>query len=75
LNLSPSGRPTLFHVIYTYGSSGGLTGHIEETQANTVSSDGKTYEDSFDQKFYDLSGNFLFEATGNLMATRLTIQG
>jgi hypothetical protein len=45
-----------------------LTGHIEETQTNTVSADGNTYAGNFDQKFYDLSGNFLFEATGTLTA-------
>jgi hypothetical protein len=65
----------LFHVIYTYDASGVFNGHIEETQTNTVSSDGKTYGGTFDQKFYDLNGNFLFEATGTLTATRLTVQG
>jgi len=50
-----------------------FNGHIEETQSNTVSADNTTYQGTFDQKFYDLSGNFLFEATGTLTATRLTV--
>ena len=64
----------LFHVIWTFDASGVLTGHIEETQTNSVSLDGATYGGTFDQKFYDLDGNFLFEATGTLTATRLTVQ-
>jgi len=64
----------LFHVVWTFDTGGALSGHIEETQTNTVSADGKTYEGTFDQKFYDLTGNFLFEATGTLTATRLTVQ-
>ena len=69
-----NGTVHLFHVIWTFDTSGVLTGHIEETQTNTVSTDGQTYAGTFDQKFYDLSGNFLFEATGTLTATRLTVQ-
>ncbi len=69
-----NGTVHLFHVIWTFDTSGVLTGHIEETQTNTVSTDGETYAGTFDQKFYDLSGNFLFEATGTLTATRLTVQ-
>ncbi len=69
-----SGIVQLFHVVYTFDASGVFNGHIEETQTNTVSQDGKTYAGTFDQKFYDLSGNFLFEATGTQTATRLTVQ-
>ena len=65
------GPVRLFHVIYTYHASGVFNGHIEETQSNTVSHDGRTYQGTFVQKFYDLNGNFLFEATGTLTATRI----
>jgi len=68
------GTVHLFHVIFTFDSNGVLNGHIDETQTNTVSSDGNTYSGTFDQKFYDLSGNFLFEATGTQTATRLTVE-
>ena len=63
----------LFHVIWTFDANGVLTGHIEETQTNTVNRDGNTYEGTFDQKFYDLNGNFTGEATGTLTATRLSV--
>ena len=52
-----------------------FNGRILETQANTVSPDGSTYSGNFDQKFYDLNGNFLFEVTGTVTATRITAQG
>lgn len=69
-----TGTVQLFHVVFTFDASGVLSGHIEETQTNTVSSDGNTYSGTFDQKFYDLDGNFLFELTGTQTATRLTVQ-
>jgi hypothetical protein len=69
-----NGTAHLFHVIWTFDSTGAFSGHIEETQTNTVAQNGSTYAGSFDQKFYDLNGNFLFEATGTLTATRLSVQ-
>jgi hypothetical protein len=68
------GTVHLFHVIYTFDASGVFNGHIDETQTNTVSSDGNTYSGTNDQKFYDLNGNLLFEATGTQTATRLTVE-
>jgi hypothetical protein len=68
-----NGTVQLFHVVFTYDADGVFNGHIEETQTNTVSADNTTYQGTFDQKFYDLGGNFLFEATGTLTATRLTV--
>jgi hypothetical protein len=69
-----NGTVYLYHVIYTFDANGVFNGRILETQTNTVSADGSTYAGTFDQKFYDLSGNFLFEATGTQTATRLTVQ-
>ena len=70
-----NGTVQLYHVVYTYDANGVFNGRILETQTNTVSADGKTYEGTFDQKFYDLNGNFLFEATGTITATRVTVNG
>jgi hypothetical protein len=70
--VAPNGAK-LFHVIWTFDANGVLAGHIEETQTNTVTRDGNTYEGTFDQKFYDLNGNFTGEATGTLTATRLSV--
>jgi hypothetical protein len=63
----------LFHVIWTFDANGVLTGHIEETQINTVSHGRDTYQGTFDQKFYDLNGNLTGEATGTLTATRISV--
>ena len=63
----------LFHVIYTFDANGVFNGHIEETQLNTVSHNGNTYQGTFVQKFYDLSGNFTGQATGTIRATRLSV--
>lgn len=63
----------LLHVIWTFDGNGAFSGHIEETQSNTVSHDGNSYAGTFDQKFYDVNGNFLSEATGTLSATRLSV--
>ncbi|MGB8341377.1 MAG: hypothetical protein WCE51_07305 [Chthoniobacterales bacterium] len=70
-----NGTVQLYHVIYTYDASGVFNGRILETQTNTVSADGKTYGGSFDQKVYDLNGNFLSEVTGTVTATRITVRG
>lgn len=61
----------LFHVAWTFDSSGVLSGHWEETQTNSVSHDRRTYQGRYDTKFYDLNGNFLFEDTGTLTVERL----
>lgn len=68
-----NGTLHLLHVIYTFDENGALSGHIEEAQTNTVSQDGKTYGGSFDQKFYDLNGGFLFDVAGAVTATRLSV--
>ena len=70
-----NGTVHLYHIIYTYDANGVFNGRILETQTNTVSADGKTYGGTFDQKVYDLSGNFLTEVTGRVTATRVTVQG
>jgi hypothetical protein len=68
-----NGTVHLFHVTYTFDANGAFSGHIDETQTNTVGQDGNTYSGTFDQKFYELNGNFLFEATGTQTVTRLTV--
>ena len=65
------GTVQLFHVAWTFDANGMLSGHWEETQTDTVSHDRRTYQGTYDTKFYDLNGNFLFEDTGTLTAERL----
>ncbi len=68
------GTVHLHHVIFTFDANGVVNGSIDETQLNTVASDGNSYSGTFDEKFYDVNGNFLFEATGTLTATRITVE-
>jgi hypothetical protein len=67
------GVVSLFHVGWLFDDSGQFAGHFEETQTNTVGSDGTTYTGTFDQKFYDANGNFTGEDMGTVQATRLTV--
>jgi hypothetical protein len=64
----------LFHVGWNYDTNGQLTGYFEETQRNTVSHDGNTYQGTWDIKNFDTNGNFLNEQTGTLRATRLSVK-
>ncbi len=72
---TPNGTVHDYHVVYTYDPNGVFNGRILETQTNTVSQDGMTYSGTFDQKVYDLNGNFLVEMTGTLTATKITPRG
>jgi len=64
----------LFHVGFTFG--GGCPGtdvRFEETQTLTVSLDGNSYDGTYDDKYYDATGNLVCEDTGTLHATRLSV--
>ena len=63
----------LFHVIWNFDANGVLIGHIEETQSNTVSHNGNTYQGTFVQKFYDLNGSLTGQVAGTVHATRLSV--
>ena len=71
---APHDSVKLFHVVWTFDANGQPNGHIEEIQINTVGHNRNTYAGTFDQKFYDLSGNLTGEATGTLNATRLSVE-
>jgi hypothetical protein len=63
----------LFHVNWNYDQNGVLIGYTYETQIDTVSHDGNSYQGTYDFKDYDVNGNLLSEETGTLTATRLTV--
>jgi len=64
----------LFHVGWTVGSPPG-TVRFELSEPNTVvSTDGNSFDGTYDQKFFDGSGNLVFEDTGKVHATRLSVQ-
>lgn len=73
---SPPGTVRLFHVGWNFDPTGiMLTGYFTETQTNTVSGDGKTYDGKFAIQNFDLSGHPLQgqDVSGTVHATRLTV--
>jgi hypothetical protein len=52
-----------------------LIGYFTETQTDTLTADGKTYDGSFAIQNFDLSGNHLQgqDQSGTVHATRLTV--
>jgi hypothetical protein len=63
----------LFHVGFTVGEPPG-TYRFVLTEPNTVVSlDGNSFDGTYDQKFYDANGNLLFEDTGTVHATRISV--
>src|SRR6266478_1123737 len=51
----------LFHVAWSFAANGALNGYWDETQINTVDSNGNGYHGTFEMNFYDLNGKFLFK--------------
>jgi hypothetical protein len=72
--VAANGTVHLYHVAWTFDSTGASSGHWEENLLATVSSDGQSYSGTYTRSFYDVNGNFLFEDDGTLTATRLTVQ-
>jgi hypothetical protein len=66
-------RVKLCHVAWTFDANGALNGYWDETQINTVDSNGNGYHGTFEMSFYDLSGKFLFKNSGTVRATRLSV--
>jgi len=65
----------LFHVGFTYGPvpCSGAAFSFKETQTVTVSTDGNSYDGTYDNKYYDANGNLVCEDTGTMHATRLSV--
>jgi hypothetical protein len=63
----------LFHTGWLYNPDGTLFGYFNEVSIITVALDGKTYAGNWDEKDYDVNGNFVSEESGTLNATRLTV--
>lgn len=63
----------LFHVGWL--PLGGPNGSVrfELRELNTVSVDGSTFDGTYDQKYFDADDNLVFEDTGALHATRLSV--
>jgi len=61
----------LYHIAWTFDSTGVQNGYWDENLVATVSADAQSYSGTYAKKFYDVNGNFLFEDDGTLTAERL----
>ena len=62
----------LNHVGWNFDGYGNLIGTVVITETNVVARNGKTYQGTFNDKFYDLNGNLICEVPGTQTATRIT---
>ena len=72
--VTPNGTVHLYHVAWTFDSTGVNTGYWNENLTANVSADDQSYSGTYARDFYDVNGNFLFEDDGTLTATRLNVQ-
>jgi hypothetical protein len=63
----------LHHVGWNFDINGNSLGTFTLDESNTVDPHGRTYQGSFDLKFYDVNGNLVQEVTGTQTATRITV--
>jgi len=70
------GTVRLFHVGWNFDPTGvTLTGYFTETQTDTVSADGMTYDGTYSLQNFDVSGNHIQgqDQSGTVHGTRLTL--
>jgi hypothetical protein len=63
----------LHHVRWTFDINGNSLGTFTLNETNTVGPHGKTYQGTFDLKFYDVNGKLTQEVKGTQTATRITV--
>jgi len=63
----------LFHVGWLPGGGPGGSVRFELRELNTVSVDRNSFDGTYDQKFFDASGNLVLEDAGRLHGTRLSV--
>src|SRR5258706_8031766 len=64
----------LAHRVWSYDSSGNFMGTIHLSETVSVGDGGQTHSGSFTLDFYDPSGNFQFEVTGNVTGERISVE-
>jgi len=60
------------HVFWSIDANGNLAGSGKIIEIVTLGAGANSYEGAFKYEAYDLSGNLVFEATGDISATRIT---
>jgi hypothetical protein len=66
------GAYLLKHVFWTIDANGNLSGSGVIMETVTLDAGANTYHGTFTEDVFDLSGNLIFEATGDLNAERIT---
>jgi hypothetical protein len=64
----------LTHRVWNYDTAGTWLGTINLTETVTVGGGGNSHSGSFALDFYDTSGNFQMELTGNVTGDRISVQ-
>jgi hypothetical protein len=70
---SGPGTYKLRHIGWLFDANANLAGTAVIIETITVDLGGDTFHGTFDFKQYDLSGNVVFEATGNVSGKRVTV--
>jgi hypothetical protein len=72
---APHDSVRLFHVGWTPGGipPAPTSVRFELRELNTVNHDRNSFDGTYDQKFFDASGNLVFEDMGTIHATRLSV--
>jgi hypothetical protein len=64
----------LAHRVWSYDTSGTFLGTIHLSETVTVGQGGNTHSGSFTLDFYDPSGAFQFEVTGDVTGERISVE-
>src|ERR1700746_1359319 len=70
---APHGAFKLTHRVWNYDTNGNFLGTINLSETVTVGQGGNTHSGSFTLDFYDPSGNFVTEVTGNVTGERISV--
>ena len=68
----PHGTFKLAHRALQYDTNGNFLGTVHLSETVTVGDGGSTHNGSFTIDFYDPSGNFVFEVTGDVKGERIS---
>jgi hypothetical protein len=68
-----TGTYTLAHRVWNYDSSGDFLGTIHLSETVTLGQGGNTHKGSFKLDFYDPTGHFVNEVTGNVTGRRISV--
>jgi hypothetical protein len=71
---APHGAFKLTHRALQYDTNGNFLGTIHLSETLTLGNGGNTHSGSFTIDFFDPSGNFVFEVTGNVTGDRISAE-